>query len=359
MGNHHSSSSIGQTIDATIHNTLNKEDKEGKEYTGLIIYWLNVIRMQTDLRASFVLSDLKALKSLSLTNKAVSSMVKSIIQDNFWFNLDHEEKGLLYYTPKKIKGIRSASNHTFFMKSAASQLSHITHVTFSDIFNENVDYVLPPSVTNLVFGFYFDCEVNHLPKTLVYLEFGFNFNRSISGKLPASLKQLKLGYYFNQSIRDLPPQLTHLVFHTESYFDHPITNLPRALKQLQLGYSYDHPFRNLPPFLTHLTLGYHFNKPISDKNLPSHLTHLETGFYFDQNIDDIPESILHLHLGNSFSQPITKLPPCLIHLYIGYCFSHPIEKFPPTLQTLVIYGAYQRNFEPVFPPGTRVTVLCY
>lgn len=147
---------------------------------------------------------------------------------------------------------------------------------------------LPPGLTHLAFGFYFNRKVNNLPN-ITHLAFGANFNQPVDS-LPSSLLTLIFGYYFNHPVNALPNTLRTLIFGYR--FNQPLNSLPPALKELHLGYRFNQDVSMLPP-VTHVTLGSCFDKPIDA--LPNSITslclHCKHSFQFNH----LPDSLLVLH----------------------------------------------------------------
>eukprot|EP01133_Synstelium_polycarpum_P018745 gene18745-22417_t len=116
--------------------------------------------------------------------------------------------------------------------------------------------VLPPHLTHLTFGAYFDQDIapGLLPSSLIYLHFD-NLNAPLCvGSIPASLTRLRFHSFYPRYSLDLiqdalPLSLTHLdigdIGTQSSRLPLSLTHLMvRRIDQLSPGM--------LPPYLTHL-----------------------------------------------------------------------------------------------------------
>ena len=76
---------------------------------------------------------------------------------------------------------------------------------FYSFFNDSINDIFPTSssVTHIVFGEWFNQQVDHLPSTLTHLLFGATFNKP-TPLLPQSLLHLTYGKCFNQPLINLP-----------------------------------------------------------------------------------------------------------------------------------------------------------
>lgn len=134
--------------------------------------------------------------------------------------------------------------------------SRLTHLKFSDGFNQKIIHYLPLNVRHITFGYSFNKSIDFLPKKLISLKLGYSFNKPID-HLPPNLLYLKLGQSFNQPIVNLPSRLKYLDLN--SRFNHSIDNLPLGLLCLKLGNRFDQPINFLPPLLRCLFLSnYHY-----------------------------------------------------------------------------------------------------
>uniref|UniRef100_A0A6C0C8N3 Uncharacterized protein n=1 Tax=viral metagenome TaxID=1070528 RepID=A0A6C0C8N3_9ZZZZ len=127
--------------------------------------------------------------------------------------------------------------------------SNVTHLTFSDNFDEPVNDIIPLKVTHLTFGRYFG-----------------EFNNRPINKLPPAITHLTFGRYFNSPV-ELHHNITHLTF--GACFDRLI-ELTSSITHLTLGLWFDKPDIVFPQSLTHLIYfeGFDkvktFNQKISD-----------------------------------------------------------------------------------------------
>jgi len=171
---------------------------------------------------------------------------------------------------------------------------------FTSFFISDKDTVrhLPSETKRIFFEYSFNDPIDDLvlPQYLTHLTFGASFNQSIDNlKLPKMLIKLAFGYYFNQSVDKLvlPESLTQLEFSRSGWFD-------QCIEKLKLPFSGS---------FTHLTLGYAFNKPITNLHLPDSLTHLTFGHKFNHSVDNfrLPKSLKHLKFGTMFNKSLDHI----------------------------------------------------
>lgn len=111
---------------------------------------------------------------------------------------------------------------------------HIVGIQFNTEFNHPVNKTtLPPHITKLCFGHYFNQPLDDLHDGVTKLSFG----------------QL-----FNQPLNKLPPNVTHIKFYMYGDFNRPIDNLPIGLKHLTLPVSFKQSLNNLPDSLEYLSV---------------------------------------------------------------------------------------------------------
>ena len=162
---------------------------------------------------------------------------------------------------------------------------HIKYLIFNKNFDEYVCYIFTCNVTYIKYGFYFNKNVDNLPKSVEEISFGNNFNKHVN-MLPPKIKKLTFGNNFNKNIDLLPPILNTLSFGKD--FSMSLNNLGKNVKILKLKYCYDM-FLNKLPQLTHIIFhGAPTNPPsqslrkdiknIKHKNLPYSLKHIELCF---------------------------------------------------------------------------------
>lgn len=185
--------------------------------------------------------------------------------------------------------------------------SHITHLTFSDQFDESIDNKLPSSVTHLVFGIHFNKLIKCcLPKSITHLSFCVYFDQPIAGCLPDSLICLKLGFFFNQPIKG-----------------------------------------NIPPSVTHLSLGPHFAR-FEEDCIPATVTHLCFFCLYPDHINNvIPQSVTHIIISRLSNDVV--LPLSLTHLTVTGHFSYPGSQLPPSLISLTLHPKYQHQLQNINP----------
>ena len=191
----------------------------------------------------------------------------------------------------------------------------------------NGPLALPPALTHITFGTYFEI----LPSTLTHLTLAYRFNHPANA-FPSALTHLTFGAQFNHPVTSLPPALIHLIFGED--FNQPVDTLPQTLTLLRFGNQFNHPVGTLPRTLTLLKFGSQFNHPVD--TLPPTLIHLFFGAIFNQQINYLPLTLRDLCFAGSsiFNQPVDNLPHKLTHLSSGWEFNHPVNRLPPGLAHL-------------------------
>ena len=91
---------------------------------------------------------------------------------------------------------------------------YVTHIFFSDLFDELVGNFIPSTVTHVVFGDFFNQPVNGcIPTSVTHLTFKSCFNQFIDNSIPPSVTHLIFGHRFNLPIKNnIPSSVTHLTF---------------------------------------------------------------------------------------------------------------------------------------------------
>ncbi len=118
----------------------------------------------------------------------------------------------------------------------------IEELEFGDDFNQDLNTInFLQNLKKLIFGFYFNFNIDDLPNSIEYLILGSNFNNRIN-KYPSNLQYLKFGKNFSQCIDNLPEGLISLYINEN--FHHLITKLPSTLEILEFDqyatkYNYD------------------------------------------------------------------------------------------------------------------------
>ena len=89
---------------------------------------------------------------------------------------------------------------------------HITHLTFYNFFNKNIENKIPTTVTHLMFGSQFDQSIiGCIPSSVINLEFGYLFDQPIEDCIPSNVIHLKFGSHFNHTINNnIPDSITYL-----------------------------------------------------------------------------------------------------------------------------------------------------
>ena len=246
------------------------------------------------------------------------------------------------YLVKKVSVIPASSDQPLNNLDILNMCANITHITFGDDFNQNIDNLNLTKISHIIFGKNFNQSIDNLKiPSLTHLTFGYDFNQELNLKIP-QLTHLTFGYMFNNSLNNLEiPNLTHLTFGHS--FDQRINNLDlRNLKHLTFGFVFSQSISLYLPELTHLTFGSNFYHSIVSINLPS-LTHLTFGDFYNTNINNLHlPSLKYLKLGNSYMQ-LTHFTqrnfPQLTHLIFGDAFRGDIYLNLPELKHLV-FGKY-------------------
>ena len=131
--------------------------------------------------------------------------------------------------------------------------SHVTHLKFSNDFNEETNYSSLKKIKFLAYPLFntlFNQSINHLPNNLIYLSINGCFNQPINC-LPSTLRYLIIKGNFNQPIDDLPRDLTHLCL--EEDFNKSIDKLPSTLMYLKLGRAFNKSIKILPSSLKYFS----------------------------------------------------------------------------------------------------------
>lgn len=285
--------------------------------------------------------------------------------------------------------------------SSISFPPYLTHLSFGDSFNQNVDS-LPPQLIYLKFGNNFNQAIDHLPPHLLHLILGTKFDQTVDN-LPSSLTHLEISGIFNNLIDNLPNSLIYLSI--KGYYCFPVQKLPPSLQNLTLPYSipishippsvthfslsFSNPvFNGIPPNITHLTLinkiadnlnkhvlrisafpstvthltlgGVMLSDNLSLFNLPK-LTHLNmTNISWSKNdncinfhniwLDKLSPNITHLIFPNNFNYPVNNLPPSLTHITFGTFFNNSVAHLPKSLTYLVFGYSFDKNVD-FLPPN--------
>jgi len=256
----------------------------------------------------------------------LSVSLQSIIFGKYFkqaFDNIHEFKSLI----RLDFGLRT--HHSIDLQGLPS-LKHLQLGNCNNIRLMKKKFVLPPFLTHLKFGYFFDSPVDHikLPASLTHLSFGQCFNQPVDKlELPVKLKYLEFGESFDQPVHNLilPESLTDLIF--VNSFNQPIDNLKLplsgSLRCLKFGDEFDQPIDklklDLQESLKELDFGQDFNQPVDKLKLPMQgsFKQLSFGRQFNQPIDKLilPSSLIQLKFGFHFKQRIDKLKlPALAHV---------------------------------------------
>jgi hypothetical protein len=245
----------------------------------------------------------------------------------------------------------------------------VTHLTFGQNFNQSIKGCIPNSVTHLIFGSDFDKSIaQHIPDGVTHLTFGKYFTGSIENNLPKKLKSLTLGPHFPYTEKHIPESVTDLtLIKINRYLANfcllsSVTHLtldvglafpggsikqiiPLSVIHLTLGGYFDHHLipNDIHESVTHLTFGEYFNQRISNC-IPRSVTHLTFGRDFNQYIKkSLPRSVTHLTFGRDFNQCIKKsLPQSVTHVTFGHCFNQSIDTIPLSVIKIILSKNYNK-----------------
>lgn len=212
--------------------------------------------------------------------------------------------------------------------------------------------MLPPTLTHLTFGSFFDLFVDHLPASLTHLTFGYRFNKPVDS-LPPLLTHLKFGSNFDQDVEHLPSKLQLLKF--EIRFSKSIDGIPDSIHTLDV--STPQKICKLPSSLTSLhhqshtdnlycqfptPLKYAFITGSQKRGFDFSATQIESLIIFALDppplLNNLPNSLKKLELhGQHWDPDINNLPPSLTSLVMN-CNVSPenFEHLPHSLTRLII-----------------------
>ena len=155
---------------------------------------------------------------------------------------------VIEYEKNKISGpinidtthliINSYNNSTEKLK----YMTNIISIVFGTYFNKQVDN-LPIYLLNLTFGIKFNKAVDKLPMHLLNITFGNDFNQTVN-KLPTSLLNITFGVHFNNDVQLFQTRLHTLTF-TSQIHSTKIKHLPKLIKCVRLFYLRDNKINNL------------------------------------------------------------------------------------------------------------------
>lgn len=251
-------------------------------------------------------------------------------------NLFYSEKNILSNLYENKINIE---NYSFIIKNNEDInklvcLSNVTEIFFDDNFNSyinlsnynflkkiifgskfNSSFILPNSVSEIIFGDDFNLILLNLSSNLKIIHFGNEFNQSVYF-LPESIEIIKFGKKFNQPVNNLPKNLIELHFNSKSDFNYPIDNLPCKIKKLYLGKYFNQPINYLPSSLEILEFTHYsyFNQSIN--NLPYGIKKLMLPYNYNGLIDNISNSIEELIIPSK-KNLINKFPNSLKFLSIN------------------------------------------
>jgi hypothetical protein len=142
------------------------------------------------------------------------------------------------------------------------------NLQFCDGFNLSIDTLTDDKVSTIekiIFGFYFNNQINKKFPKLKELKFGFAFNQSLDSLDVPELQKLVLGNSFNKSILNNFPNLKELIFGDAFNKSLDDLNAPE-LENLQIGSQFK--FEIPPKFkkLKELTVSLNFKKSLKSLN---------------------------------------------------------------------------------------------
>lgn len=235
------------------------------------------------------------------------------------------------------------------LKDVINSGLYVIGLQFTDSFNNNVDN-LPETIKYINFGKFFNRPINNLPKNIISLKFSkqSQFGHPLD-KLPPKLKILEFENYaaYGHSLQNLPkslkilstpPRITgvkclpenlkKITFH--GFFDGNVDNLPKKLKYLELGWHFSNNLDHLPKTLKILKISGGWYKNELNK-LPNSLIYLSFDRFteFDKKLDNLPKSLKYLKLGEkqNYKSYLNDLPPMLktIFVYNHHCAKEIIK----------------------------------
>ena len=134
---------------------------------------------------------------------------------------------------------------------------NVTHLTFGYHFNQPV--IIPQNVTHLTFGHDFNQPVI-ITQNVTHLTFGSDFNQQVN--LP-NIKYIKINCNNINIIENLPNSVEEIIF--GYYFDLELQNLPNSIKKISFYYFgvYNKELNCLPEFVEYLELNDNYDKKIN------------------------------------------------------------------------------------------------
>jgi len=236
----------------------------------------------------------------------------------------------------------------------------LQYLKFGILFNLNIDdlQLSTPNLRYLKFGNAFNCNVDQLPLLLKYLSFGYNFNCPVN-KLPSSLTHIKFGETFNQSINKLPPSVEQIILSEVPMIVFLSLHTFMQKKQtplhlsIQFNKQFDTQIDNLEllcPSIRHLKFGQNFNQLVD--NLPSTVMFIQFGYYFDQSVDHLPSLLETVIFDQCFNQLIDNLPQSVNRIIFSTDgdFNQPIAQLPSSLTYLKLSRHYNQLFDHITSP---------
>ena len=256
----------------------------------------------------------------------------------------------------------------------------ITHITFSDEYNSNIDN-LPEMCKHISFGKKFIFKTNNWPPNLVSISFKIsppNFDIPIGIKkveiyeyegsrsnqlinlLPSTLEELKIHNHYNDELLHLPNNLKKLSIGCN--FHKSIDFIPDTIQDLVMGDYYKVPLNKLPKSLIYLNLGKRYNLNIPLHNCPKIkkicLGNIHQNQIWPKSIEEMtvhhlhgvvfnfPSNLKFLRLeGNTYTNRfIDFLPDTLETIIIGTELGSKISRFPKRCKTLIVPSTFINNF---------------
>ncbi|KAK5576296.1 hypothetical protein RB653_007437 [Dictyostelium firmibasis] len=216
--------------------------------------------------------------------------------------------------------------------------SNIRYLYLNEEYDLFYNKMIPPSVTSIHFGWYFEGEINKgmigdnvtslsfsgpffneelsdiwLPKYLIHLKLDIGFQRDIKkGQLPNTLESLLLHPDYKGIIMpgSIPESVTTLRFKFNSHLNRDSIStkkIPISTTSLELDDDFNQPIRvgDIPQNVTNLSFGKSFSSAIGPNSLPKSTRVLSLGKFkdsVDHNI--LQENLISIDFGEYFNRPL-------------------------------------------------------